>query len=142
MGSQYIQNQNLILHQPREFVIDSVTMAITLNNLCANLLSGVTTIRIISQVLGGKTSSFAATKFGRLHYKNLDVFKTRALRYHKNSFSAKVCLSEEAQGDLRFWKNNIDEIYNDLIVSNPSVEIKTDASLNSWGAVMGSGSTV
>ena len=131
------------------FVIDSVTMTITLNNnkkqklkiLCANLLSGVTTIRTISQVLGKITSSFPATKFGRLHYRNLEVFKTRPLKYHKNNFNAKVCLSEEAKGNLRWWKNNIDEIYNDIIVPNPSVEIKTDACLNGWGAVMGSGST-
>ena len=124
-------------------------MTITLNNnkkqklktLCANLLSGVTTIRTISQVLGKITSSFPATKFGRLHYRNLEVFKTRALKYHKNNFNAKVCLSEEAKGDLRWWKNNIDEIYNDIIVPNPSIEIKTDASLNGWGAVMGSSST-
>ena len=54
--------------------------------------------------------------------------------------STQVCLSEEAKGDIRWWKNNIDEIYND-IVPNPSIEIKTDASLNGWGAVMGSSST-
>ena len=124
-------------------------MTITLNNnkkqklkiLCANLLSGVTTIRTISQVLGKITSSFPATKFGRLHYRNLEVFKTRALKYHKNNFNAKVCLSEEANGDLGWWKNNIDEMYNYIIVPNPSIEIKTDASLNGCGAVMGSSST-
>ena len=38
-------------------------------------------------------------------------------------------------------KNNIGEIYNDFIVSNPSVDIKTDASLNGWGEVMSSSST-
>ena len=38
-------------------------------------------------------------------------------------------------------KNNIGEIYNDFIFSNSSVDIKTDASLNGWGAVMSSSST-
>ena len=38
-------------------------------------------------------------------------------------------------------ESNIDGIYNDIIVPNPLVEIKTDASLNSWGEVMGSSST-
>ena len=38
-------------------------------------------------------------------------------------------------------ENNIGEIYNDFIVSNPSVDIKTDATLNGWGAVMSSSST-
>ena len=38
-------------------------------------------------------------------------------------------------------ENNIDKIYNDIIVSNPSIGIKTDASLNGWGAVMSSSST-
>ena len=131
------------------FIIDSVTVIITLNKnkkqnlktLCANLLSGMTTIRTISQVLGKITSSFPATKFGQLHYRNLEVFKTRTLKYHKNNFNAKVWLSEEAKDDLRWWKNNINETYNDIIVPNPSVEIKTDASLNGWGAVMGSSST-
>ena len=130
------------------FVMDSVTMSRTLNNnkkqfkaLYANLLSGVTTIKTIYQVFGKITSSFLATKFNRLHYRNLDVFKTRALKYRKNNFNAKVWLSEKAKGNLRWWKNNNDQIYNDIIVPNPSIEIKTDASLNGWGAAMGSSST-
>ena len=112
-----------------------------LKTLCANFLNGVTTIRIISQALRKITSSFPATKLGRLHYRNLEVFKARALQYHKNNFNVKVCLSQETKGDFRWWKNNIDEIYNDIIFPNPSIEIKTDASLNGWGAVMGSSST-
>ena len=123
------------------FVIDSVTMTTTLNNnkkqklktFCANLLSGVTTIRTISQVLVKITSSFPATKFGRLH-KNLELFKTRALKYHKNNFNTKVYLLEEGKGGGKTMveKNNIDEICNDIIVPNPSVEIETNASLNGW----------
>ena len=101
----------------------------------------MTTIRTTSQVLGKIASSFPTTKFGRLHYRNLEVFKTRALKCHKNNFKARVCLSEEAKDDLRWWKNNIDQIYNYITVPNSSVEIKTDASLNGWGAVMGSNST-
>ena len=100
-----------------EFVIESVTMTITLNNnkkqklkmLCANLLNRVTTIRTISQVLGKITSSFPATKFGQLRYRNLKVFKTRALKYQKNNFNTKVCLSKEAKDNLKWWKNNIDK---------------------------------
>ena len=100
-----------------EFVIESVTMTITLNNnkkqklkmLCANLLNRVTTIRTISQVLGKITISFPATKFGQLHYRNLKVFKTRALKYQKNNFNTKVCLSKEAKDNLKWWKNNIDK---------------------------------
>ena len=64
------------------FVIESITMTITLNKnksqklktLCANLLSGVTVIRTISQVFKKLTSSFPASKFGRLHHRNLEVF--------------------------------------------------------------------
>ena len=154
MGCQYIQKPkpNFTPTQRIEFlgfVIDAGTMTITLNNhikqnlktLCANLLSGVITIRTISQVLGQITSSFPATKFDQLHYRNLEVFKKRALKHPKDNFNAKVCLSEEAKGDLRWWKNNIDEIYYDIIVPNPSVEITNDASSNGWGAVIGSSST-
>ena len=101
----------------------------------------MTAIRTISQVLGKITSSFLAAKLGQLHYRNLEVFKTRTLKYHNNNFNAKVWLSEEAKDDLRWWKNNIDETCNDIIVPNHSIEIKTDACLNGWGAVMGSSST-
>ena len=81
------------------FVINSVTMTITLNNnkkqklktLYANFLSRATTIKTISQVLRKTTSSFPATKFGRLHYRNLKVLKTRSLKYHKGNFNAKAC---------------------------------------------------
>ena len=112
------------------FIIDSVTVIITLNKnkkqnlktLCANLLSGMTTIRAISQVLGKITSSFPATKFGQLHYRNLEVFKTRTLKYHKNNFNAKVWLSEEAKDDFKWWKNNLNEPYNDIIVPKPSID--------------------
>ena len=38
-------------------------------------------------------------------------------------------------------ENNIHGIYNDIIVPNSSVEIKTDSSLNGWGAVMVMGSS-
>ena len=63
------------------------------------------------------------------------------MKYHKNNFNPKAWLSEEAKDNLRWWKNNINETYNGIIVPNPSVKIKTDASLNGWGAVMGSSST-
>ena len=58
----------------------------------------MTTIKTIPQVLGKITSSFPATKFGRLNYRNLELFKTRALKCHKNSLNAKLCLSEKAKG--------------------------------------------
>ena len=66
-----------------EFVIDSITITMTLNNnkkqklktLRANLLSGVTTIKTISQILGKITSTCPANKFGRSHYRNLEVLK-------------------------------------------------------------------
>ena len=87
--------------------------------LCVNLLSGVTTIRTISQVLGKITISFEATKFGWLHYRNLEVFKTRALKYYKNNFNVKLCLSEEAKGDLRWWKTIFTESIMTLLFPTP-----------------------
>ena len=63
------------------------------------------------------------------------------MKYQKNNFNPKAWLSEEAKDDLRWWKNNINQTYTAIIVPNPSVKIKTDASLNGWGAVMGSSST-
>ena len=63
------------------------------------------------------------------------------MKYQKSNFNAKVWLSEQAKGDLRRWKNNIDEIYDDINFPNHSVELKTNASLNGWGAVMSLSST-
>ena len=47
----------------------------------------------------------------------------------------KSVYQRKPSSNLRWWKNNIDEIYNGIIVPNPAVEIKIDASLNGWGAV-------
>ena len=131
------------------FAIKSVAMTITLNNnkkrklqtLSGNLLSGGTTIRTISQVFGKITSSFPATKFGPLHYRNLEVFKTRALKYHRNNFKTKVCYQRKQKMTSDGGKTILTKSIITLLFPTLSVEIKTDASLNSWGAVMVSNST-
>ena len=110
-----------------EFVIESVTMTITLNNnkkqklkmLCANLLNRVTTIRTISQVLGKITSSFPATKFGQLHYRNLKVFKTRALKYQKTTSTQKSVYQRKQMTTSNGGKTILTKIYNDIIIPKP-----------------------
>ena len=87
------------------FAIDSVVVVIRLNNnkkqklkafYFNDLLWSGTTAIVAARALQKITSSFPATKFGRLHYKNL-----KDLKQNRNNFNAKICLSQ-AKDDLRW----------------------------------------
>lgn len=132
------------------FVINSVSMTITLTNnkkeklklFCSNILTTrMPKIRTIASILGKITSSFPAAKFGRLHYRALERCKATALHENKGNFNARLILTDEAKTDIQWWKENIDQLYNDIIVPNPDLCITTDASSYGWGAVMGQTST-
>ena len=82
------------------------------------------------RVMGKITRGFPASKFTPLHYRKLGYCKTNALKQNRNNFYSKICLSEETKDDLTWLRGSIDRMYNNIIISNPHVEIIPDASLN------------
>ena len=67
--------------------------------------------------------------------------KTMALCKNNDKFNARAHLTEAAKSDIRQWKDNVNHLYNDVIVPNPDNCITTDAPCNGLGAVMESNST-
>ena len=64
-----------------------------------------------------------------------------ALCKNNGNFNARTHLAEAAKCDIRWWKENVNHLHNDIIVPNPNKCITTDASSYGWGAVMDSNST-
>ena len=98
--------------------------------------SRTTKIRTVASLLGKITSTFPAAKFGRLHYRDLQKCKTMALCKNNGNFNARTHLTEAVKSHIRWWKENVNHIYNDIIVPNPNKCITTDVSSYGWDAVM------
>ena len=73
-------------------------------------------IQAVARILGKITSSFPASKFGRLHYRNLEYCKTNAMKQNTNNFDTIICLSGEAKDDIGWLTNSIDRIHNNITV--------------------------
>ena len=64
-----------------------------------------------------------------------------ALCKSNGNFNARTHLTETAKSDIRWWKENVNHLYNDIIVPNSDKCTTTDASSYGWGEVMESQST-
>ena len=132
------------------FEMNSVSMTITLTNakkenlnlFCTNILnSGTPKIRTVARLLGKITSTFPAAKFDRQHYRGLEKCKAITLCKSNGNFNARTNLTEAVKSDIRLWKENVNHLFNDIIVPNPNKCITTDVSSYGLGAVMESNST-
>jgi hypothetical protein len=126
------------------FILNSRSMTITLTpekktkmkNLCSEILNRkCIKIRQIASLLGKISSSFPASKFGRLHYRGLERLKTRSLAFCNNNFNANTVLDNDAIKDITWWRDNVSFVYNDICIPNPSRTLCTDASKTGWGAI-------
>ena len=118
-----------------------VSMTITLTNakkknlklFCTNILNSKTPkIRTVASLLGKITSTFPAAKFVRLYYRELEKCKAMALCKNNGNFNARTHLTEATKSDIRWWKENVNHLYNDIIVPRPDKCITTDASSYGW----------
>ena len=132
------------------FIINSVTMTIRLTtekkrktfDLCQEvLLKESVSIRLVSKLLVKFISSFQAIKYGKLHYRDLERLKTKALKINKGNFDKKTSIDSHGKQDIIWWKNNILGSFNTIRIGNPSFTITTDASTTGWGAVFKNTST-
>ena len=87
---------------------------------CTNILNNRTSkLRTVASLSRKITSTFPAANFGRLHYRGLGRCKTIALCKSNGNFNARIHLTEVAKSDIRWWKENVSHLYNDIIVPNP-----------------------
>ena len=125
-------------------VINSKNMTISLTlkkkekifDLCKKLLSEERClIRDIAKLLGYMSFGFIAVKFGKMHYRNLEHVKVHALSISKGNFDAFTELTDKSRNDIRWWRDNIQNSYDDIYKGSPREVLTTDACPTGWGAV-------
>jgi len=82
--------------------------------------------------LGYMSYGFITVKYGKLHYRNLEHVKIRALVTSHGNFDTFTELTPDSIDEINWWKNNIFDAYDDIIKENPVLVLTTDASLTGW----------
>jgi hypothetical protein len=128
------------------FTINSVEMRVypskdkvaKIKALCTELIQNAApTIRQVASVLGLLVSNFPAAQFGPLHFRDLDMDKTEALKLNKGNFDKHMKLSKASYDDLHWWVKSADSLFKPIGLSQPEVTLFTDASNQGWGGVLG-----
>ena len=105
-----------------------------LRSLCLQVLNGeVFTIRFIAHVIGKIVSSLPGVEFGRLHYRNMERDKIKALANNRGDFDGHLHLSESAKQELRWWLDNVMLAYRRIGHAAITYVFQTDASDSGWG---------
>lgn len=126
------------------FVLNSVTMTVTLSNakaenikqVCKDLLNRThPTIMEVAVVIGRLVPGCPGVAMGPLFYRQLENEKTAALKFHLGNFDESMVLSPTAESDPQWWVQNIGKVSKPILQGNPSPTLNTDASLQGWGAV-------
>lgn len=127
------------------FWLDSESMTISLpddkkmkiRNMCLDVKQKrKVTIRQLAQLIGQLVAAFSAVLWGPLFYRGLERNKSLALKDNKGNFEALLIISREAEIELDWWIENVEDSSSPLQISDPEIELQTDASSQGgWGAV-------
>ncbi|CAH3019867.1 unnamed protein product, partial [Porites evermanni] len=88
----------------------------------------------LAHVIGLLVSSLPGVQFGRLHYRQLEKDKSRALQLCKGNYDGPVTLSNDSRSELEWWVNNITSSFMPITQDKPDFTLTTDASKIGWGA--------
>ena len=101
------------------------------------LAQSTTTVRELSQVIGKLVASVRAIAPGPLHYRQLQMQKTRGLCKNGQSYEAVVELNRECQEELNWWLEEI-QLWNGRSLIKPCPDLTLDLTSNAsklgWGA--------
>ena len=86
-------------------------------------------------MIGLLPSSLPAVQYGPIFYRNIEIDENEALHKTKGSFEALMQLSPESREDLSWWVRTLPQTYKQIDVSNPDIQVTTDASKIAWGTV-------
>ena len=104
-------------------------------DLCSGMLHvPITTIRQTAKIIGKLVAAFPAVQYGPLFYRALERDKIVALKVHRGHFDRKMSLSNEAKQELQWWIAHIADSFSAIRHPSPTIEIRTDASGQGWGA--------
>ena len=91
-------------------------------------------ICLAASVLGLLLSNFPAAQFGPLHFRDLDMDKTEAL---KQNFDRPMKLSKTSCADLHWWVNSADNLFKPIALTQPNATLFTDPSSQGWVGILG-----
>ena len=156
--SQRLDSLGLVVHQEKSvfvpsqelvflgFRLDSRTMTVSLpedkvekfGRAAQDLLGDANPkIRQVAGLIGLMVAYSSAVEYGGAHMKWLEWDKNKALEREKGSFEGRMQISPRAREEIFWWLENLGR--ERLIrLDSPSVELRTDASLEGWGAHKGS----
>lgn len=123
--------------------IDTVDMSLTITTerksrlieVCQKVVNNrQNVIRDVAQVVGLLVSSFIAVPHGPLYYRTIEREKIMALRQNGNRWDKMMVLSDAANREIRWWIANTEGSKGKINIPDPDMIIKSDASLQAWGA--------
>ena len=82
-------------------------------------------------------ASFPAVPLGPLFYRALGTDKVVGLKRHRQNYDAETELFSEAYSELVWWKHNIKDSFQDLVIPKPDITIFTDANGIGWSITDG-----
>ena len=84
--------------------------------------------------MGKFSSSFIGVPEGKLHFRDLEREKNKALSKSKGNYDKYTTLSKDAKDEIIWWRDNIENVFSPILRDNPTIIITTDASLLGWEA--------
>ena len=90
------------------------------------------TPQFAAEVIGNIVASFLAVSLGPLLYRALETDKIVGLKRHRQNYDAGIKLSNEPYSELVWWKHNIKNSFQGLVIPKPDITIFTDASESGW----------
>ena len=103
-------------------------------DLCTKLFGkSKPTIQFVAQVIGNIVASFPAVPLRPLSYRALETDEIVGLKRHRQNFDAEIELSNKACSELVWWKHNIKNSFQDLVIPKSDRTNFTDASETDWG---------
>ena len=105
-------------------VIDSVAMVVSLTTekvqtiklKCQALLNNTKpTIRIVSHVIDLLVAAFPGVMCGPLFYRQLESYKSKALKANQGSYDTSMDLSKAAQSEVKWGKENVHQAFGMII---------------------------
>lgn len=104
---------------------------------CNKLIrTNLVVIRQVAKVIGLMVSSFSAVEFGKLHYRQLELAKSAALKRQQGNYDSKMRITEDMRRDLRWWRDNVHAQVRHITHGSPEIVIQTDSSMLGWGFVL------
>ena len=131
--TQEIEHLGFVLNSARMTVTLTEAKRVKLLNKCKQVLvDNGRTIRSVAEIIGLIVSSFTGAEYGRLHFRQLEADKVRALKETAGDFDSGCYLSDEAKSEITWWIDNVASVSRNIDHGNWIFTLSTDASENGW----------